>query len=57
MMKKTHHSTGIGITVLLMAGGMFIIFTGMEVYGQEQHHTPFHPFINRPNFARMDDYF
>ena len=36
MMKMTHHSTGIGITVLLMVGGMFIIFTGMEVYGQEQ---------------------
>ena len=36
MMKKTHHSTGIGVTVLLMVGGMFILLTGMEVYGQEQ---------------------
>ena len=35
-MKKTHHSTGIGVTVLLMVGGMFILLTGMEVYGQEQ---------------------
>jgi hypothetical protein len=43
MMKKTHHSTGIGITVLLMAGGMFIIFTGMEVYGQEQPTPPSTP--------------
>jgi hypothetical protein len=34
MMKKTHHNTGIGITVLLMVGGMFIIFTSIEVYGQ-----------------------
>ena len=33
---KTQHSTGIGVTVLLMVGGMYIIFTGMEVYGQEQ---------------------
>jgi hypothetical protein len=35
-MKKTHHSTGIGVTVLLMVGGMFILLSGMEVYGQEQ---------------------
>jgi len=34
-MKKTHHSTGIGVPVLLI-GGMFILLTGMEVYGQEQ---------------------
>jgi hypothetical protein len=34
MMKKTHHSTGIGVTVLLI--GVFILLTGMEVYGQEQ---------------------
>ena len=35
MMKKTHHRIGIGVTVLLI-GGMFILLTGMEVYGQEQ---------------------
>ena len=34
-MKKTHHSIGIGATVLSI-GGMFILLTGMEVYGQEQ---------------------
>jgi hypothetical protein len=39
-MKKTHHSTGIGVTVLLMVGGMFILLTGMEVYGQEQQTSP-----------------
>jgi hypothetical protein len=36
MMKKTHHSTGIGMTVLLTVGGMIILLSGMEVYGQEQ---------------------
>jgi hypothetical protein len=35
MMKKTHHSTSIVMTVLLI-GGIFILLTGMEVYGQEQ---------------------
>ena len=56
MMKKTHHSTGIEVTVLLMVGGLFILSTGMEVYGQEQlqqtatTHIAFHPFINRPNY-------
>src|SRR5688500_1324143 len=35
MMKKTHHSASIVVTVLLI-GGMFILVTGMEVYGQEQ---------------------
>jgi hypothetical protein len=34
-MKKTHHSASIVVTVLLI-GGMFILVTGMEVYGQEQ---------------------
>ena len=34
-MKKTHHSIGVAVTVLLI-GGMFILLTGMEVYGQEQ---------------------
>ena len=34
-MKKTHHSTSVVVTVLLI-GGMFILLTGMEVYGQEQ---------------------
>jgi hypothetical protein len=34
-MKKTHHSTSIRVTVLLI-GGMFILLTGIEVYGQEQ---------------------
>jgi hypothetical protein len=29
-------ATVLGVTVLLMVGGMYIIFTGMEVYGQEQ---------------------
>ena len=32
---KTHHSTNIVVTVLLI-GGVFILLTGMEVYGQEQ---------------------
>jgi hypothetical protein len=35
MMKKTHLSTSIGARVLLL-GGIFILLTGMEVYGQEQ---------------------
>jgi hypothetical protein len=35
MMKKTHHSTSIGVRVLLL-GGIFILLTDMEVYGQEQ---------------------
>ena len=36
MMKKTDHSSDIEVTVLLMVGGLFILSTGMEVYGQEQ---------------------
>ena len=36
MMKKTDHSSSIEVTVLLMVGGMFILSTAMEVYGQEQ---------------------
>jgi hypothetical protein len=35
-MMKTHHSTGIGMTVLLTVGRMIILLSGMEVYGQEQ---------------------
>ena len=38
-MKKTHHSTSIGVRVLLL-GGIFILLTGMEVYGQEQPTSP-----------------
>ena len=38
-MKKTHHSTSIGVIVLLL-GGIFILLTGMEVYGQEQPTSP-----------------
>jgi hypothetical protein len=29
-----------GVTVLMMIGGMFILLTGMEVYGQEQPTSP-----------------
>ena len=38
-MKKTHHSTSVVMTVLLI-GGMFILLTGMEVRGQEQPTSP-----------------
>ena len=35
-MKNTHHSTSVVVTVLLMVGGMFILLTGLKIYGQEQ---------------------
>jgi hypothetical protein len=38
-MINTRHCTGTGVTVLLI-GGMFILLTGMEAYGQEQPTTP-----------------
>ena len=41
-MINTRHCTGTGVTVLLI-GGMFILLTGMEAYGQEQPTSPFTP--------------
>ena len=40
MMKKTHHSTTNIVVTVLLIGGMFILLTGMDVYGQEQPTSP-----------------